>query len=105
MLNLVPLVVLLLLQSPAGCSLTMGQQQAILELASRAVTGNDRGGTLDGSASVARVQLACFVAVRSDSGSDPINVLPTAFETATCAAFVQSGRRTPINPRDGPVLF
>ena len=112
MFNLIPVVMLLLMQGAGGGELSLRQQQALLDIATRAQAARSQGeleSVLATEAGVEGVELAFWMQVFGSAGvqaPEPALELP---EPAAAAESVRpeapsDGFSDSARPRDGPVL-
>ena len=115
MFNLIPVVMLLLMQGAGGGELSLRQQQALLDIATRAQAARSQGGlesVLATEAGVDGDDLAFWMQVFGAVGVyDPAPALdlPLPVERAARAhadiVKPSDGTSACARPRDGPVLF
>jgi hypothetical protein len=111
MFNLIPVVMLLLMQGAGGGELSLRQQQALLDIATRAQAARSQGeleSVLASEAGVEGAELAFWMQVFGSAGvQGPEPALELPEPAATVAAQPErpsDGFSDSSRPRDGPVL-
>jgi hypothetical protein len=109
MLNLIPVVVFLLMQGVGGESLTLRQQQALLDLAQRthSVQSQREIGEALAQSGVQPSQLALLLQLFAEVGPAPaLTPVNKAVQVPEAPSVRTSpGQGDAVRPRDGPVVF